>query len=72
MMGMTYEDSLLWAWIGSAAVSLPVVAIVLMWAIRSGQFRRQDHAARLPLESGIPDGREEPPAGPAWEDDEHA
>lgn len=65
MTGMSYEDGLLWAWIGSAAVSLTLVTVVLIWAIRSGQFRRQDHAARLPLESGIPDGRDGALAGAA-------
>jgi nitrogen fixation-related uncharacterized protein len=38
-------------WLGMAAIYLSGVAVVLYWAIKSGQFRNQDHARYLPLEA---------------------
>jgi cbb3-type cytochrome oxidase maturation protein len=41
-------------WIAFAVVMLLAIVAVLVWAVRSRQFADQDHAANLPLESGIP------------------
>jgi hypothetical protein len=49
------------AWLGLIAV---VLAVIVGWAIRAGQFRNQDHARRLPLESDAPvDDAGDAPAG---------
>ncbi len=52
---------LLAVWIVFAVLSVLGIAAALLWAVRSGQFSRQDDARRLPLESGIPD--DEPRCG---------
>lgn len=33
-----------------SAVTITVVALVVIWALRSGQFRNNKRASRLPLE----------------------
>jgi cbb3-type cytochrome oxidase maturation protein len=48
------EGAFIAVWIAFAVVMLLAIVAVLVWAIRSRQFADQDHAARLPLESGIP------------------
>ena len=47
-------------WVAFAVVMLLAIVAVLVWAIRSRQFADQDHAARLPLESGIPNELPQP------------
>jgi nitrogen fixation-related uncharacterized protein len=54
MLAMTPNDAVLVVWVAVAALSLLAVTAVLVWAVRSGQFSRQDHCRYLPLESGIP------------------
>lgn len=54
MLAMTPNEAVLVIWIAVAAVSILAVTAVLIWAVRSGQFSRQDHCRYLPLESGIP------------------
>ena len=41
-------------WVAMAAIMLAGIVALLVWAVRSRQFKDQDRAARLPLESGIP------------------
>jgi cbb3-type cytochrome oxidase maturation protein len=41
-------------WVALAAIMLMGIVALLVWAVRSRQFKDQDRAARLPLESGIP------------------
>ena len=41
-------------WIGFTVLALAGIALVLVWAVRSRQFRDQDRARYLALRSGIP------------------
>jgi|WetSurMetagenome_2_1015567.scaffolds.fasta_scaffold450533_2 cbb3-type cytochrome oxidase maturation protein len=41
-------------WVALAVIMTAGIIALLVWAARSRQFRDQDRAARLPLESGIP------------------
>ena len=70
---MTWDDQLLLIWIVSAVVACSAIVCVLIWAIRSGQFRRQDHAGQLPLESYIPTegGSQDLPQKEAEAEQEH-
>ena len=58
--------ALLIVWVTFAVLALAAIVAVLVWAIRSRQFADQDRARRLPLDSGIPDerqdGAKDPPA----------
>jgi len=42
-------------WITFTALALVAIAAVLVWAVRSRQFRDQDRARYLALRSGIPE-----------------
>lgn len=42
------------SWLGFTLLMLSVVAGFVCWALRSGQFRRQERARSLPLHSAIP------------------
>ncbi len=46
---------LLIAWLVFTILALAGATAVLVWGIRTRQFRDQDRMRRLPLESGIPD-----------------
>lgn len=48
-----------YVWIAFAAMMLLAAVAVLVWAIRSGQFRRQDRARYLPLDSPPPQEKDE-------------
>lgn len=52
MLAMTWDHAVLLIWAGTAAVSFLAAMAMLAWAIKTGQFKDQQHAARLPLESG--------------------
>ena len=52
------DRGLLLLWIALTAMSLLVVAAVLVWAVRSGQFHSQQHARRLPLMRELPGSAE--------------
>jgi len=54
MIAMTEATAFLIMWITFTAIALVGVVAVLVWAVRSRQFSDQDHARRLPLDSGIP------------------
>jgi nitrogen fixation-related uncharacterized protein len=41
-----------WSWLGLAVVVMLLTLPILVWAIRSGQFGSQKHAAGLPLSAG--------------------
>jgi nitrogen fixation-related uncharacterized protein len=45
-------------WLAFTALMLVAVAAVLWWAIRSGQFRRQDRARYLPLDGPPPEEKD--------------
>lgn len=49
-------------WVVFSVLALAALAAVLVWAIRTGQFRDQDRLRRLPLDSGIPEDDAWPPA----------
>ena len=51
-------DGLLALWIVFTVMALGAIAAVIVWAVRSGQFRDQDHARRLPLEAELKTGPE--------------
>jgi cbb3-type cytochrome oxidase maturation protein len=53
---MTPENGLLIMWITFTFLGVAGIALVLVWAVRSGQFSDQDRARRLPL----PDSGSEP------------
>ncbi len=44
------QRGLLGVWVAFAAVATAGVVAVFIWAVRSGQFRNQDRARRLPLD----------------------
>ena len=50
MQGTTF----LFMWLGFLALMIACVAAFFLWAIRKGQFSKQDRARYLPLQSGIP------------------
>ena len=50
MQGTTF----LFMWLGFLTLMIGCVAAFFLWAIRGGQFSRQDRARYLPLQSGIP------------------
>ena len=45
------NGTLVFIWWAYFAIMLTVVAAVIFWAVRSGQFRNQDRAQSLPLSS---------------------
>jgi nitrogen fixation-related uncharacterized protein len=47
----TYWTGFFYVWITSMLLMLAAVIAVLIWAIRSGQFKQQNHARYLPLDS---------------------
>ena len=53
-LAMTPQAALLTLWVTFTAIAVLGIAAALVWAVRSGQFSNQDHARRLPLESGVP------------------
>ena len=46
---------ILWAWLAMGGILTMGIGAALAWAIRSGQFRGQRRAGRLPLQSAIRD-----------------
>ncbi len=44
------QDMFVMFWFGYAFFMIGIIAIALVWAIKSGQFRRSGHASSLPLE----------------------
>ena len=50
MAGTTF----LFMWLGFLLLMVSGVAVFFLWAVRKGQFARQDRARYLPLQSGIP------------------
>ena len=50
MAGTTF----LCMWLGFLLLMVCCVAAFFLWAVRGGQFSRQDRARYLPLQSGIP------------------
>ena len=50
MEGTTF----LFMWLGFLALMIGCVAAFFLWAVRCGQFSRQDRARYLALQSGIP------------------
>jgi cbb3-type cytochrome oxidase maturation protein len=56
------NTALIIVWVTFAVLMLTAIVATLVWAVRSRQFSDQDHARRLPLESGIPEKPPEPPA----------
>jgi nitrogen fixation-related uncharacterized protein len=51
---MSLAFAQLFIWTGFTVLFIAVACAVLVWAVRSGQFSRQDRARHLPLRSGIP------------------
>ena len=49
------QKTFLYMWLGFLMLMIGCVAVFFLWAIRRGQFSRQDRARYLPLQSGIPD-----------------
>ncbi len=49
------DSGLLVIWITFTVVALLGLCAVLVWAVRSRQFSKQDEARYLPLKGGIPD-----------------
>ena len=47
-------NALIILWAVLSAVSLAGIIAVLVWAVRTRQFSKQDDARYLPLRSGIP------------------
>ncbi|MFZ0389502.1 MAG: cbb3-type cytochrome c oxidase subunit 3 [Calditrichia bacterium] len=54
-MSELFSQKLFQAWAGFFLIMLIVVAGFVIWAIRSKQFKNQEHARHLPLESEIPE-----------------
>ena len=52
---MSQQQQLLIVWLTFAVLGSAAVIVVLVWAVRTGQFAHQDRARRLPLEAGIPE-----------------
>jgi cbb3-type cytochrome oxidase maturation protein len=48
------STTFLFMWIGFLVLMIGCIAAFFLWAIRNGQFARQDRARYLPLQSGIP------------------
>lgn len=46
-------------WFGITAFLLSLIAIVIIWSFRNRQFSDQKRAAYLPLESYIPEKKDE-------------
>jgi nitrogen fixation-related uncharacterized protein len=57
MMQAIDQSVLIGVWIGFTVLALVGIAAVLVWAVRSHQFRDQDRARYLALRSGIPNGK---------------
>jgi len=53
-----FEATLLTLWIVFSCIGFIAMAIALLWAVRSGQFSRQDRARHLALESHVPEEEE--------------
>jgi cbb3-type cytochrome oxidase maturation protein len=57
-------EMIVYLWVGFLLLMLAGIAGVFWWAVRNRQFSDQERARFLPLESGIPQGKEgEPPPG---------
>jgi nitrogen fixation-related uncharacterized protein len=70
---MIPSSALLVLWVGFAVLAIAGIIAALVWAVRTRQFSSPDEAARLPLESGIPDeGAEEAPGPDAERPDRGA
>jgi len=54
MSGVTGTTAFLFMWIGFLALMLAGLSLILLWAVRAGQFSNQERARYLPLRSGIP------------------
>lgn len=59
-MNAILADNLLTGWLAMTGLSVAVIVAVVLWAIRGGQFRNQEHARHLPLEIDAPDGASGP------------
>ena len=51
-------DAIVQFWIGFTLIAVSGIAVVIGWALKNGQFRDQDRARHLPLESYIPEDDE--------------
>ena len=56
MNGPADGSTFLFMWIGFLTLMIGCVGGFFLWAVRGGQFARQDRARYLPLQSGIPGG----------------
>jgi hypothetical protein len=54
---MIDSNSLFQIWLGFTILSIIVISPFVIWAIRSGQFSKNDYASRLPLKSMIIDDK---------------
>jgi nitrogen fixation-related uncharacterized protein len=50
MQGTTF----LYMWLGFLVLMIVCISAFFLWAVRGGQFARQDRARYLALQSGIP------------------
>ena len=53
MIAVTPAIAVLIAWLVFAGISLAGLTMVLVWAIRTGQFKNQDRARYLALHDGV-------------------
>ncbi|RPI60869.1 MAG: hypothetical protein EHM48_06545 [Planctomycetaceae bacterium] len=66
MLALSAETGLLIMWVVFSALALLAVIAVFVWAIRTRQFRNQDRARYLALDSKIEDDQTPaPPDSPA-------
>ncbi len=56
---MTPENVLVWIVVAYAAITFFLVAPFFVWAVRNGQFRSQDRARYLALDTRPPAGQAE-------------
>ena len=54
MIAVSPAIAVLIAWLVFAGISLAGLTLVLVWAIRTGQFKNQDRARYLALDCGTP------------------
>jgi nitrogen fixation-related uncharacterized protein len=54
---MIDSNSLFQIWLGFTILSIIVIVPFVIWAIRSGQFSKNDYASHLPLKSMIIDDK---------------
>ena len=68
MIALSFSDSLMLSWLVEAALGLAAIALVIIWAVKTGQFSDQDRARYLPLHSDRPLDSEENAPAPAKTD----